>query len=360
MDVDHPVFKAFFFGLMFNLARIAVQRGRHGSLATIKTGLASTKFQLLHPRFQTTGGTAGNTFKTGQFHTNTGRALATGLALAVAAAGSYASCSPRPRDFGARTNYTAPMGPTGTDIGSSLNRSTLFDYTDLDHLYDESKFKDTLDALEAIDENVRDYHWQWRTARTKYNVSDNDSTMSAKEKKKLVGEAFDLICKAKKINPDDNDVQRWYGILLNEHSALIGLKEKIKNLLDVKKAWERAVQLNSKDATAYHLLGCWEAGLQGTDWISRNIAKTFFGTLPDSSYERAYDYFRSAEDTDPLFYLANKLKLAEMCLKLDKKEEARQHLTEALAMEVKNEDDERSLKEVQALLKKHKWVVKKH
>ena len=56
---------------MFNLARIAVQRGRHGSLATIKTGLASTKFQLLHPRFQTTGGTAGNTFKTGQFVDNT-------------------------------------------------------------------------------------------------------------------------------------------------------------------------------------------------------------------------------------------------------------------------------------------------
>ena len=176
-----------------------------------------------------------------------------------------------------------------------------------------------------------------------------------KEKKDFIDEGYRLIQIAEELNPNSNDVQRWKGILWNEYNSKISTKQKIKYLQKVKECWLRAVEINPKDATAFHLLGRWEYGLYSIDWFSRNIAKALFGTLPTSSVENAYNYFKEAENINPGFWLNNKLQLANMCMlhKDDKKEEAKKHYVEALKMKTITEEDKKSLVEVKEKLKKH-------
>jgi hypothetical protein len=241
--------------------------------------------------------------------------------------------------------------------GSSSTSSSFFkyDFTSIDQLYDEGKFEDTLQLLNKIDESKRTFEWYWRAARTNFNIQENNPSLKKKEKKDFIDEGYRLIQIAEELNPNSNDVQRWKGILWNEYNSKISTKQKIKYLQKVKECWLRAVEINPKDATAFHLLGRWEYGLYSIDWFSRNIAKALFGTLPTSSVENAYNYFKEAENINPGFWLNNKLQLANMCMlhKDDKKEEAKKHYVEALKMKTITEEDKKSLVEVKEKLKKH-------
>ena len=238
---------------------------------------------------------------------------------------------------------------------STKERNANLDYTTIDQKFIACEFDKMNALLEEIPEHQRNYDWSWRMASCKYNMSENDSTLQSPRKKELVEEGYECILAALAENPNSNNVQRWYGILFNAHNTAIGRTEKIKHLLNVKKAWVRAVELNPNDASAYHLLGRWEQGLKDIDWFSRSVATRLFGALPDSSYEQAYAYYKSAENIRPGFWLNNKLKLAEICLNLGNKEEAKQHLMAATKIEAKTNEDKDSLKAVETLLKKHKW-----
>ena len=124
----------------------------------------------------------------------------------------------------------------------------------------------------------------------------------------------------------------------------------------VKQLWITAVKLSGdKDTTALHLLGRWEKGLVEIGWVSRQLAKTLFGTLPDASYINAYNYFKKAEDLKPNNWLNNRLKLAEVCIALNRKEEAKDQLQKAMKMKIKTDEDKSSKKEVEKLMKYHGW-----
>jgi len=102
-------------------------------------------------------------------------------------------------------------------------------------------------------------------------------------------------------------------------------------------------------------LGRWEKGLVEIGWVSRQLAKTLFGTLPDASYINAYNYFKKAEDLKPNNWLNNRLKLAEVCIALNRKEEAKDQLQKAMKMKIKTDEDKSSKKEVEKLMKYHGW-----
>lgn len=50
-------------------------------------------------------------------------------------------------------------------------------------------------------------------------------------------------------------VHKWYAIILNYWSEFQGSKAQIESAQEVKTHFERALQLNSLDATTWHLLG---------------------------------------------------------------------------------------------------------
>lgn len=118
-------------------------------------------------------------------------------------------------------------------------------------------------------ENSDDVGVLWRLARAQYDVAQLNET-SKVNSKKLMYEAYEVIQKALKLNEvEDYAVHKWYegfksvyfddwnryGIILSAIGDLEGTKVSIANSYVVKEHWEKAVQLNPKDATSHHLLG---------------------------------------------------------------------------------------------------------
>lgn len=260
--------------------------------------------------------------------------------------------------FGVAFTALALIGGPNTEVHAASDPNVKQDYTDIDRIYDTGDHILTMSKLNKVPEDKKDFEWYWRKARTTFNIATSDeiSKQNPTKKTQMVNEAYDDIQRAKKENDQDHNVLRWYGILLNEYSAQISTTEKIKNLPKVKQLWITAVKLSGdKDTTALHLLGRWEKGLVEIGWVSRQLAKTLFGTLPDASYINAYNYFKKAEDLKPNNWLNNRLKLAEVCIALNRKEEAKDQLQKAMKMEIKTDEDKSSKKEVEKLMKYHGW-----
>ena len=229
-------------------------------------------------------------------------------------------------------------------------------YESMDTVYNTGNYERTLELLEEEfkEDEKKHFEWLWRRARSLYGIATRDKT-DKKIKESMVNEAFELIGKACKQEHNNNNVHRWYGILLNEFNTQIGTRQKIKHLPDVKKSWEEAVRLDPKDATAYHLLGRWSYGLMEINWASKQIAYALFGALPKTSYEEAYNYFLQAENIQPGFWLNNKLQLAQVCMRMGKNEEAKNHLLSALDIAEVTEEDKVSMKQVKKHLDYYKW-----
>lgn len=72
--------------------------------------------------------------------------------------------------------------------------------------------------------------------------------------------AFDYADKAIKMNDKIGDVHKWFAITLGSKGEFLSISDKIKNGFTFKEHIDKAVELNPKDATLYHLLGrfCYE------------------------------------------------------------------------------------------------------
>ena len=281
------------------------------------------------------------------------RLFASSLSRGVAAAGSLSILS-LSLAFAQSEQSVCLEAAAAAAAAAAATSDTM--YESMDTVYNTGNYERTLELLEEEfkEDEKKHFEWLWRRARSLYGIATRDKT-DKKIKESMVNEAFELIGEASKQEHNNNNVHRWYGILLNEFNTQKGTKQKIKHLPDVKKSWEEAVRLDPKDATAYHLLGRWSYGLMEINWASKQIAYALFGALPKTSYEEAYNFFLQAENIQPGFWLNNKLQLAQVCMRMGKNEEAKNHLLSALDIAEVTEEDKVSMKKVKKHLDYYKW-----
>ncbi|KAL0901618.1 hypothetical protein ABMA27_006834 [Loxostege sticticalis] len=175
-----------------------------------------------------------------------------------------------------------------------------------------------------------------------------------KYKKELVMQAYNIISDELSKNEDNFAVQKWYALLLDAKCTYDGIKERIKQLENIKKHMDLAVTLNPNDATTLHMLGEWCFQVSELPWHQRKIAEALFGSPPQSTYEDALEYFLRAEAAQPRFYSLNLLRLGNCYLKLQKEDQAKYYLKLAASYPAKSNDDHRANKEAAELLKKLK------
>ena len=257
-----------------------------------------------------------------------------GVAVAAAAAAAFIPVAFPPFRF-AECNSTA---------SSRFARS--------DALYADGDFVAEAAALETDCSGVdkEKVEWIWRWARSKYQLASLKAT-PAKEKQKLLDEAYELIQQASSNDDTVPGVLLWYGVILSEWSAMQGTKIKIAHLLDVKRIWERAVELHPNDASALHFLGRWEHGITEIDWFSRNAANLIFGSLPPASYESALEYFKRAEEINPGFWKRNLVFMAQCEIALGHTESAKEILLKARQISNKTEEDVESSQLIEKIMK---------
>ena len=138
----------------------------------------------------------------------------------------------------------------------------------------------------------------WRVARALYDVAQ-ESSCPKDEAKLLTYASLQAAREALRLGPDNGKCHKWFGIALNATGDFEGTKASISNAYVIREHWEKAVELDPKDATSLHLLGRWAFALASLSWTSRKMASLIFGTPPAATFEEALAYFERSEAISP-------------------------------------------------------------
>ncbi|XP_023982892.1 regulator of microtubule dynamics protein 1 isoform X2 [Physeter macrocephalus] len=217
-----------------------------------------------------------------------------------------------------------------------------------DYLYESGETEKLYQLLSQYKES-EDAELLWRLARATRDIAQLSGT-SEEEKKLLVYEALEYAKRALEKNESSFAAHKWYAICISDVGDYEGIRAKIANAYMIKEHFEKAIELNPKDATAIHLMGIWCYTFAEMPWYQRRIAKMLFATPPSSTYEEALGYFHRAEQVDPNFYSKNLLLLGKTYLKLHNKKLAAFWLTKAKDYPVHTEEDKQIQTEAAQLL----------
>ncbi|XP_039289356.1 regulator of microtubule dynamics protein 1-like [Nilaparvata lugens] len=197
--------------------------------------------------------------------------------------------------------------------------------------------------------NSGDTEVLWRLARAKYMQYDANRDTNRQH---LIVEAYDVITRALRLGDDKYSVlHKWYAVLLDEKSAIDGLRQRIQALEKVKEHLLQANKLDPLDTSTLYLLGSWCYHLADMTWMQRKMTATLFARAPTATFEEALTYFKMAEDAKPNFYCRNLLMLGKTYLKLGYMDRARYYLKQASEHIVNVEEDLRTHAEARRLLK---------
>ncbi|XP_014383947.1 PREDICTED: regulator of microtubule dynamics protein 1 isoform X4 [Myotis brandtii] len=180
-----------------------------------------------------------------------------------------------------------------------------------DYLY-ESGETERLYQLLIQHKDSEDAELLWRLARASRDLAQLSGT-SAEEKKALVYEALEYAKRALEKNEASFAAHKWCAICISDVGDYEGIKAKIANAYVIKEHFEKAIELNPKDATSIHLMGIWCYTFAEMPWYQRRIANMLFAAPPSSTYEEALGYFQKAEQGKTYLKLQNK-KLAAFWL----------------------------------------------
>ncbi|XP_007461783.1 PREDICTED: regulator of microtubule dynamics protein 1 isoform X1 [Lipotes vexillifer] len=217
-----------------------------------------------------------------------------------------------------------------------------------DYLYESGETEELYQLLSQYKES-EDAELLWRLARASRDIAQLSGT-SKEEKKLLVYEALEYAKRALEKNESSFAAHKWYAICISDVGDYEGIRAKIANAYMIKEHFEKAIELNPKDATAIHLMGIWCYTFAEMPWYQRRIAEMLFATPPSSTYEEALGYFHRAEQVDPNFYSKNLLLLGKTYLKLHNKKLAAFWLTKAKDYPAHTEEDKQIQTEAAQLL----------
>jgi len=226
-----------------------------------------------------------------------------------------------------------------SDRADAMYNNQMFDA-----LYDY--LKEQCSSPTAAGENP-ELLWRWaRAAFEKGKKSQN-----VEEKKRFTFEAYEHAKRALELDDKVFAAHKWYAILLEAKSAYEGTTAKIKESYKIKEHLLKALDLNPRDATTWHILGVWYFTIASLKWYERQLASTFFATPPTATYQEALDCFLKAESISPNFYSQNLLYLGKTYKEIGDATSAKRYLKLAVDYIVVTTDDYTAHGEAEKLLK---------
>ncbi|VDN16059.1 unnamed protein product [Dibothriocephalus latus] len=219
-----------------------------------------------------------------------------------------------------------------------------------DQLHDEVKLIEDYDLLKKYYQNGG-VELQWRfaqacRARSKSSIFSpltcivfNDAKGDKHKIKELTAEGLEAAKLAVESNDKNADAHMvWLGIFYDQEGQLSGINKRIENAFKVREEFEKAIELDPKDAGPYHCMGVWCHEVASLGKIERAFATAFFRKPPESSYEDAIKNFEKSIELWPMRYCDSYARLAECYAKLKDKENTKKYADIVLAW--KRGDDE--------------------
>lgn len=110
----------------------------------------------------------------------------------------------------------------------------------------------------------------------------------------------------------------------------VGTQERIERSRAVKHHAERAIDLDSTLAGAYHIRGRWHREVANLGFLQRALLRTVYGGLPDASYEQAVRDFQRAIDLEKRTF--HHLELGKTYIQMGRTDAARRELKTCLQL----------------------------
>ncbi|KAG9509501.1 Regulator of microtubule dynamics protein 1 [Fragariocoptes setiger] len=224
---------------------------------------------------------------------------------------------------------------------------------DADKLFDEAKYEQLLELLKSQTGWYNNEEVLWRVARCEFQLSKQCEDQKAKHEE-LLNNAYLHVQHSLELNDKNGLAHKWAAILLNAVSSLKGTKERVLQVLNVRKHMEKAIEYAPMDPTSHYLLGEWHYSCYQVSWWERKLASVAFGTLPDADLEVGLKMFEKAEEIEKDFYSKNKLMLAKTLIELKRDNERVKCLLNEVVEKYSSSDkwdDKEAVEEAKKLLK---------
>jgi tetratricopeptide (TPR) repeat protein len=138
--------------------------------------------------------------------------------------------------------------------------------------------------------------------------------------------------------PRDSEAQLATAITLGKMLPYLGIKDQVAASPRIKGSVDKALALDPRNDTAWHILGRWNRVLADVKGLKRALAHVFYGNLPKGSYEEAERDMRTAIELNPN-RLMHYIELGRIYAQMGKKADARLYINKGLAMPNAEKDD---------------------
>ena len=175
-----------------------------------------------------------------------------------------------------------------------------------DSLYADSKMQNALDYYEqAYGIDSSDYYLLLKLTRVcndlgeyYYELRDEDSS------EKVVYQGVNFAERFSSLYPDSAKVYAYLAWSYGNQALFEGGKEKIKLAHKIKDNATKAISMDSTDYLPYVILGIYNRQIGALNWFERFFANTFFGDVPEGSFEESEKMMRKALELQPGIVIA--------------------------------------------------------
>lgn len=163
---------------------------------------------------------------------------------------------------------------------------------------------ENLNALKLYEKayilNKKDYEILFKLTRTYNDVGEEYVELKKRdEAEKYITKAIEYAELFKSEFPDSAAVYTYLAMSYGNVAMFRGGKEKVKLAQKIKLNLDISLNKNPRDFLPYIILGIYNRELASLSWIEKLFANTFFGELPEGSYEESERMFLKALKLEP-------------------------------------------------------------
>lgn len=197
----------------------------------------------------------------------------------------------------------------------------------------DAALKDYLQAEKLEPKNVR---LLCRIAR-QYRQLMTDATVR-EDQLRLGAISLEYAQRAAALAPNDSEAQLSPAISYGKMLPYLGTREQVEDSPRIKEAADKAIKLDPRNDTAWHVLGRWHQVLADVGLLKRTLGQLIYGKLPESTNEEAVACFEKAIEINshrPRHYI----ELGRTYAQMGRSADARQFIEKGLAMPAVEKDD---------------------
>lgn len=211
---------------------------------------------------------------------------------------------------------------------------------------DNVKLLQVMKKLIEIDGENPDYLSNLSFAYSKVGANLDDEAL----KLKYYAKAKEVATEAKKLAPEHAFAHYSYALALARENENAKTKTKIANAKEIKAECDKSIELNPKEAGAYHILGRWHRTFAGFNNMEKAMVNTIFGGMPrGGTYADALKMFQKAIEIEP-WYMLHVYELAVTYHEMGNDEYALKYVKKAMELPQNYEDAKQCYKDCEKLL----------